>query len=232
MILTGADRARIESAVRAAETRTQGEIYCVVANESSDYREVTVAWAAIFALAAPAILLAAGIQITAPALLNDSWTAAQMTSAAESAARMALMGAILLQGALFIGVAILINALAPLRRFMTPKSLKAERVGKRAREQFLARNLAATRARTGVLIYVSVREKMAELIPDDGVSSKVDQHAWDAAMAALVLGLKHKRPAEGFENAIARIADILAAHVPAGTGDNPNELSDSVLVLP
>ena len=230
-MLTEADRKRIEAMVREAEARTTGEIYCVVAAESSDYREVPIAWAAVAALAAPAILLAAGVHVSAPEVFGDSWTAAQMATAVEKAARGALGGAILLQGALFIAVALL-AAVPPIRRLLTPKALKRERVRRRAQEQFLAKNLAATRERTGVLIYVSVGEHMAELLADEGIAAKVDNVVWEGAMARLMAGFKLGRPAEGFEQAIDICAEILSEHFPARTGDNPNELSDSVVLLP
>lgn len=41
--LTPQDRAAIEAAVRAAEARTTGEIYCVVAEESADYHATPLA---------------------------------------------------------------------------------------------------------------------------------------------------------------------------------------------
>lgn len=231
-MLTEADRARIEAMVKAAEARTTGEIYCVVAAESSDYREVPIAWAAVAALAAPAILLAAGVHVSAPELFAaDNWNAAQMASAAEKAARAALSGAILLQGALFIAVALLVSV-APVRRFLTPKALKRARVRRRAQEQFLAKNLSATRERTGVLIYVSVGEHMAELLADEGIAAKVDNVVWEGAMARLVAGIKLKRPAEGFEQAIDLCGEILSEHFPPRAGDNPNELPDSVVLLP
>ncbi len=45
-MIAQADKARVEEAIRAAETRTSGEIYCVIARHSSDYRLVPFAWAA------------------------------------------------------------------------------------------------------------------------------------------------------------------------------------------
>ncbi|WP_309642784.1 TPM domain-containing protein [Phenylobacterium sp.] len=229
-MLSETDRARVEGAIRQAEVRTSGEIYCVVAQESSDYLEVPLAWAAIAALAAPAVLLAAGIHVTAPAL-GEGWTAAQMADLAETAARAALTGAILLQGVLFVAVAILV-ALPPVRRLLTPKALKRHRVRRRAHEQFLAKSLQSTRERTGVLIYVSIDEHMAELIADEGIAAKVDGQVWAAAMARLMEGFKTDRPAEGFEAAIGLCVDILAEHFPARGGDNPNELPDNVVLLP
>ncbi|MET3527102.1 TPM domain-containing protein [Phenylobacterium koreense] len=229
-MLSDTDRSRIEQAIKAAEAGTTGEIYCVVAGESSDYREVPVAWGAIAALLGPALLLAGGIHVTAPDDLGVGWSAAQMSSAAEASARAALSGAILLQGVLFVVVAILV-AIPPIRRFMTPRGLKRERVRRRANEQFLAKNLQATRERTGVLIYVSTQEHMAELIADDGIAAKVDGGAWEDAMRRLMAGFKAGRPAEGFEEAIGICGAILAEHFPPREDDNPNELSDSVVVL-
>lgn len=230
-MLNETDRGRIETAIREAETRTSGEIYCVVARESSDYLETPLAWAAIAALAAPAVLLAAGIHVSAPDALGQTWTAAQMSVVAETAARGALSGAILLQGALFIAVAIL-TAIRPLRLLLTPRPLKRERVRRRAQEQFLAKSLQATRERTGVLIYVSAGEHMAELIADDGIAAKVDAQVWQGAMDRLIQGIKQGRPADGLEAAIGLCADILAEHFPVRGGDNPNELPDSVVLLP
>lgn len=229
-MLSETDRARIEAAVKAAEVGTTGEIYCVVAPESSEYLEVPIAWGAIAALAAPAVLLAAGVHVTVPDDIGGGWSAAQMSSAAEAAARAALSGAILLQCALFVTVAILV-AIPTVRRFMTPKGLKRERVRRRAHEQFLAKNLQATRERTGVLIYVSAGEHMAELIADEGIAAKVADSAWEGAMGRLIEGFKARRPAEGFEEAIAICGAILAEHFPQRPDDNPNELSDAVVVL-
>src|SRR3990167_2246698 len=220
-MLNETDRARIQAAVRQGEARTSGEIYCVVAEESSEYLEVPVAWAAVAALVAPALLLAAGIRVAAPEL-GQGWTAAQMSDIATTAVGSALPGAILLQGVLFVVVAIL-AALPPVRRLLTPRALKRHRVRRRASEQFLAKSLQSTRERTGVLIYVSIDEHMAELIADDGIAAKVDGQVWDAAMARLMEGFKAGRPAECFEAAIGLCVDILAEHFPARAGANPNE---------
>lgn len=229
-MLSDKDREAISAAVRAAELRTSGEIYCVVAPESSDYREVPITWAAGAALLGPAILLLAGVEVSVPDVLTG-WTAAQVGDVAEIAARSALTGAILLQGVLFAAVGLL-AAWRPARRRLTPRALKRDRVRRRAQELFLAKNLSATRGRTGVLIYVSWAEHMAELVADEGVSSMVDAKAWDAPMAALVAGIKRGEAGEGFAAAVSLCADILATNVPADTTDNPNELPDAVVELP
>lgn len=231
LVLTADDRAAVETAVRAAEARTSGEIYCVLADESSDYHVTPLAWAAGVALLAPAILLLFGVQVTAPDLrMFGGWTADQVEDVGEAAARAALIGTLLLQGLLFLAT-VFIVAIAPVRRALTPRGLKRERVRLRAEAQFLSKNLHATRERTGVLIYVSAAERMAELIADEAIHAEVPDGAWDQAMTALVAGLKRNRPSEGFVAAIALCAEVLAQWFPPRAGDNPNELPDAVVVL-
>jgi putative membrane protein len=230
-LLTPDDLGRIEAAVRAAEARTTGEIYCVVADESSDYHATPLAWAAGVALLAPALLLLGGVHVTAPDLnMFGGWTADQVEDVGEATARAALIGTLVLQGVLFVAT-LIVASLAPVRRTLTPRGLKRERVRQRAEEQFLAKNLAATRERTGVLIYVSAAERMAELLADEAIHGKVDSAVWANAMDALTEGLKRGRPADGFVAAIGQCAEVLARHFPARPDDNPNELPDAVVIL-
>lgn len=231
-LLTPDELATIAQAVRTAETRTTGEIYCVLAEESSDYSATPLAWAAGVALLAPAILLAFGIEVTAPDLrLFGGWTVDQVEDIGEATARAALFGTLLLQLLLFVGT-LAVVAIPPVRRALTPRAFKRDRVLQRAEEQFLSKNLHATRERTGVLIYVSATERMAELIADQAIHAQVPDDTWDKAMAALVAGLRAGRAADGFTAAIAMCGEVLADRFPARPGDNPNELSDSVVVLP
>jgi putative membrane protein len=219
----------IEAAVREAELRTTGEIYCVVAEDSSDYGETPLAWGAGVALLAPALLLLGGVHVSIPDLFS-SWSASQVSEAIESSVRSALVGTIVLQGLLFVATAALV-AIPAVRRALTPRGLKRARVRRRAEEQFLAKNLHLTRQRTGVLIFVSLGERMAELIADEGIASHVDQHVWDRAVADLIDGMRRGRPAAGFTAAIAHCAEVLAQRFPPLPGDNPNELPDAVVVL-
>lgn len=231
-LLSADERATVEAAIRAAETRTTGEIYCVVAQDSSDYHATPVAWGAAVALLAPAVLLLAGIQVTAPDMLTlGGWTAQQVEDVGEATARAALFGALLLQALLFI-VTLAVVSIHPFRHALTPRGMKRDRVLKRAEAQFLAKNLHATRERTGVLIYVSVAERMAELVADEGIHARVEDGTWDVAMAALTDGLRRGQAVEGLTAAIGQCADVLALHFPGRVGDNPNELPDLVVLLP
>jgi putative membrane protein len=228
--LSPSDLAAVQAAVREAETRTTGEIYCVVTEESAHYGETPLAWAAGVALLGPALLLLAGVHVTLPDLIS-TWSAAQVGEALEAAARRALIASIVLQGVLFAVTAAVVSIPA-VRRLLTPRGVKRERVRRRAAEQFVSKSLHLTRERTGVLIFVSLAERMAELIADDGIAEHVAPEVWDRAMAALTDGLKRGEPGTGFAAAVRLCADVLAERFPPGAGDNPNELPDSVVVLP
>ena len=229
--LTPSDLVAIEAEVRKAEARTCGEVYCVVAEQSGHYGETPVVWGAGLALLGPALLLLGGVHVTVPDLFGG-WTAAQVGQAAEVAARSALMGAIVLQAILFALVAVAIATLRPLRLALTPRWIKRHEVKRRATEIFLTKNLHLTRERTGVLIFVSLAERMAELVADEGIASHVEPHVWDKAMAALAEGLKRGEPSAGFAAAIGLCGDVLADKFPAHPDDNPNELPDAVVLLP
>lgn len=229
-VMSASDLAAIQAAVREAETRTTGEVYCVVAEASSDYNETPLAWAAGVALLAPALLMLGGVHVPIPQVFGTGWTAAQLVEAAEAASRRALVGALVLQGLLFLA-AFFLTAMPAVRLALTPRGLKRDRVNRCAQEQFCAKNLHATRERTGVLIYVSLAEHMAELIADEGIAAKVEPQVWERAMQALTEGLKRQQPAAGFAAAVGLCADVLAEHFPVKPGDNPNELPDAVVVL-
>ena len=52
-MISDADKTRIADAIRTAETKTSGEIFCVLAQSAGAYRLVPIAWAAALALIVP-----------------------------------------------------------------------------------------------------------------------------------------------------------------------------------
>jgi putative membrane protein len=117
-----------------------------------------------------------------------------------------------------------------LRLLLAPKPLKRARVHKIALQQFLAKGMHETEARTGVLILASLDERHAEIVADEGIYAKVDPEVWAEALAALIAGMKRGQAADGFVNAIALCGEVLARHFPP-TALNPNELPDRVVII-
>ncbi len=199
-MISQADKARIAEAIRAAETRTAGEIFCVLARHSSDYRLVPIAWAAALALAVPA-----------PLIYFTLWPASVIY---------------LVQLVVFIAAALALSL--PLIRFrIVPRRVQHERAHTEAMRQFFAQGLHQTENRTGVLIYASLAERYAEIVADAGIHAKVAPLVWEQAIAALTAGLRAERPGDGFVAAIECCGAVLAEHFPPGALDRdelPNRL--------
>ena len=53
MLISEIDKKRISATIAAAELKTAGEIFCVIARQSGDYRLVPIVWAAFAALLLP-----------------------------------------------------------------------------------------------------------------------------------------------------------------------------------
>ena len=95
-------------------------------------------------------------------------------------------------------------------------------------EQFMALGLHRTRDRTGVLLYVSVAERRAEVFADDGIHAKAPPEVWGEVVDRLIGGLKRGAPADGFVAAIERTGEILAAYLPP-RDDDTDELANDLV---
>jgi putative membrane protein len=226
VLLNQDDHRRIAQAVGAAEATTRGEIVCVVTDEAARYAEVPLAWAAAGAILLPILALAVAALAGHSDYALGGWAAAHV-AAAHAAVLTALASYALVQCVLFIGILLLVS-FPPIRRALTPASLKRAHVRARALEHFFARGLDKTHERTGVLIFVSLKDRRAEILADTGISSKVAPVAWDEIIDELVNGAKADRAGDGFVAAIARCGRILSTHFPANS-DNLNELPNGVV---
>jgi len=87
-----------------------------------------------------------------------------------------------------------------------------------------------TKGRTGILLYLSLIERRAEIVADEAIHSQVEPEVWGEAMAALIGEMKAGRPGEGMVQAVERIGAVLAKCVPPKS-ENPNELPDRLIEI-
>lgn len=226
--LTAEQHARVADAIRAAERRTSGEIFCVLADKVSAYRDVGALWAAVIALLCPLLLPLFGLDAGVLFHLSRSWSAAHLT-AAEAASARAVLGVVLMQVLVF-GAAMALWELAPVRRALTPHGLRRRRAHAAAMQQFLAHGLHLTEARTGVLIFAARADHQVEIIADAGIHARTSAEVWGEAAAALADGLRRGDPVTGFVAAIGLCGDVLAEHFPPRDPE-PNELPDKLLEI-
>ncbi|HQT80395.1 MAG TPA: hypothetical protein PLD10_25430, partial [Rhodopila sp.] len=165
-MITDSEKTRVTAAIREAEQGTAGEIFCVIAQHSSDYRLVPIAWAAAAAMFAPL-----------PFLALTQWSASVVY---------------LLQIIAFLLVAVVLSR--PSLRFrIVPRQARHDRAHSEAMRQFYAQGIDKTQHRTGVLIFASAAERYVEIVADAGINDKVSSDVWDDAVRALVSAVKDGR---------------------------------------
>lgn len=207
--LTAADHERVSQAIRAAEARTAGEIYCVVARSSDDY----------FASAMLVVTVAIAILGAVVAFMLDRWW--------ETLRPPAFMAAFLLS----LACAFIVLWLLPaIRIHFVPRRLRFRRAHENALKQFIARNVHRTSARTGVLVFVSLAERYATVVADSGINEKVSQEAWNGIVAGLVDHARRDRLADGFVEAVGVVGALLAQYFPVAADDR-NELDDHLVEI-
>jgi putative membrane protein len=193
----------LASAVRDVEARSSAEVVVAVRRSSGSYRDASLLIGAVGSVAT----LAFGLFSPWPFSLH--W---------------------LLLDPILCGIAIAWGAryVPAIRRWVTPKRERIRRVEVHARALFLERGVAATTGRTGVLIYVSLLERAACVVPDVGLTSKIPAEEWRAAVRHIEAAA-HRSKATAVARAILALAPMLSAHLPC-SADDVNELPDEVSV--
>ncbi len=198
------EKARIEAAVRKAETKTSGEFVTVIAAKSSDYLYLpTLA-------AAGLVLLLSGLVLLLPIDPRiDVFYAGQVLA--------------------FIALALAFRW-PPLTMALVPRSVQEERARRHAHQLFLDLGLSSTKERTGVLLFVSVAEHYVEIIADRGIQDRANPAVWQAIVADFATKVRAGQVADGFIDAIAACTAVMAEHHPWRPGD-VNELPNQLIEI-
>jgi uncharacterized membrane protein len=96
-----------------------------------------------------------------------------------------------------------------------------------ALKYFHALGMQKTRDKTGVLIFICVRDREFYIVADEGIHKKVHQEYWDAIAETMGRQFKANRFCEGICAAVREIGGALAREFPV-RADDTNELSNDV----
>lgn len=217
------DHVRVSAAVGAAEAHTAGEIVTVVADRSDGYSDIALAWSAIVAFTALVVLaLLPDFYLGLVDRVLDHWEH-------EWTPREIFVLAAVVAIAKFIGTW-LIQLWQPLKFWLILPPIKTSRTLARAVSLFKVGAERRTHGRTGILIYLSMREHRAHIVADEAIAGKVSPETWGDAMAAMLAEIKHGRVADGMIAAVERVGVVLAEHFPRAENDT-NELPDRLIEL-
>jgi putative membrane protein len=194
------ERQAIMEAVREAEQQTSGEIVIAIAEQSGDYRALSLT-----------LGLAAG---TACAVLGWAYGGIQ---------NFPLL--FLLQLAVLVCTDFLLQESGLIVR-LSPSSIKESAAARNARAQFVQNGLHTTRMRAAILLFISWKERHVELIPDIGISERESPEHWQRLALQISQQIK-KSPYDALLFAVEQCGLLLKKHFPAQT-NNPNELPDFI----
>lgn len=219
--LDDAGRKLVAEAVTAAESSTAGEIVTVLTDRSDGYTDVALLWAAGAAFTAMSLFAAV------PLPFLETWDAIfggwdHQWTTGELASMVIALGLVT-----FLAV-LLVQHWEPLRFFLIPGPTKTIRVHNQAVRQFKVGAERRTTGRTGVLIYLSMREHRAEIVADESIAALVPAEVWGEAMGDMLAEIRKGRIGEGLAAGIRDVGFILAEHFPRGA-DDVNELPDRLI---
>ena len=220
---TPEQHALVSAAVSEAERSTDGEIVTIVTERSDAYYDVALHYAV-----AAMLLVVAGAALW-PWILEAKLDWLQGGWGAAVNLHQLLFLLLIAETIVFLIVRYAL-AWTPLRMRVTPGATKARRVQRRALQFFKSSAEKRTVGRVGILLYVSIAERRAEIIADEAIHSKVAPERWGEAMAALLAKLRAGDPAGGMADAVGAIAAILKEHFPKTDAD-VNELPDRLIEL-
>jgi putative membrane protein len=209
-ILTQDDQKRIAAAIDMVDQKSDGEIYCLVAQSASHYPEVRFVWASLAALLLPPLALLFGITPDHLLHLSGSWTAQTL---GERDILYALSAYVAAQSLLFAVVALLLS-LPALRELATPGFVKAMRVKRMAAQHFTTSGMHLKETQPHVLIFLALAEKRVEIVAAPAIHAIVGNSVWEAARDAIVAGMRSD-PTDSLCRAVDVIGAPLIQHFPA-----------------
>lgn len=219
--LTAEQHDIVSAAVAQAELETSGEIVTVLADRSDGYTDVALWWAV-------------GASFTAMSVfaLFPEFTLGKIDRLIGGWTHDWTMGEVLTI-ALGIGLTKFLGVLAiqlwqPLKFWLVPPAVKRSRVREAAVRHFKVGAERRTHGRTGVLLYLSMREHRAEIVADVSIAEKVPAEVWGEAMADMLAEIRQGRLAEGLAAGVRDVGKVLSEEFPRAD-DDVNELPDRLI---
>lgn len=202
-LLTESELQQVTEAIERVERGTDAELVTVLAAQADDYRYIPLLWASLIALLLPGALL-----------FFTGWLSAWQL--------------LLVQWLTFIVLAVIFR-MPSLTTRLIPRSVRHWRACNLARRQFIELNLHHTEGGTGMLIFVCEAERYVEILVDRGISSRIDDSAWQSVVANFTDDVRNGQVLQGFLNCIEACGALLAQHVPAT--HERNELPNRLVVI-
>ena len=213
-ILTKDQVKSVEKAIKEAENNTSAEIVPIICNKSGEYDQAQCLFGVIFSL-----LVLAITWLNFQSINIDNWGTENLAMDLGY-----VLAAILVS---FIVGTVLASYFWILNLPFIPKQKMLQETEKLAKQCFYDYSIGNTSGSTGVLIFISIFERLVLVKGDSNINSKLTQKDWDKACQLIVTGIKNKKIDKGLIDSIQLIGTSLKEHFPRQKNDI-NELPNKV----
>ena len=210
---------RVNQAIQEAESSTSTEIVPVVAHSSGRYdrpEDIVGLWGAAM------LMTVVWLLFPLPGEATGSWDAPAPVWQLICLLVAAVVG--------FVAGAVIGSRIDWLRRLFTPREQMRADVDGRARQAFFDQRIHRTEHGTGVLLYVSLFERMAVLLADQRVLDCIGQTQLDSICQGLTRRLHDGSLIDSLCDTTRLLGTQLAPHLPRADNDR-NEHPDKLVVI-
>ncbi len=210
-VLTPDQIARIDAAIGEAESNTTAEIVPVIATRSGEYWHAPYQ-AGMWGMGIVLLITTLGwllVEHTWP-VLHIGWYAA------------------LSMGGFFVGA--LSARIEPIQRAFAGDDVMLAQCHGRARQFFAAQGVFGTKERTGVLLYVSLFERVVLVLGDTGITKKLDPGAYESVVGAVTTRMREGRVEDGMIDGLKHLGALLGDRFPKAQ-DDENEIPNRLLLV-
>lgn len=216
--ITLESRKELEASIHQTESKTTGEVVVCIAKKSGRYERsedlIIVLFSSVFLIIT---------WLFFQRLESDTW------------------GELTMNIGLFEVISIVLISIGftlTLTRFIFPRlvliftsmEIRYFNVQTQASMQFLLHKTNHTEAETGVMIYVSILERIVSIIGDDAISDKITESQWSEARDVIITKIKQDNLVSGVKQGIEKVGALLEEHFPAKPGDK-DEVSNKVIIF-
>jgi len=215
--LMGAEgRLRVRETIAGVEEKTTAEIICALATESGRYDRGESLFGLFMGVVG--VLLVHAVRLFLQA--EGSW--------AELPALGPLWQGLIVSGGFIAGLS-LASFFPRLRSLFVLDKEEEREVARSAAVVFATAGVSTTAGRTGLLIYISLRERRLVVLADEAVLAAVGVEGVEALKDKAAGLLKAGRFADAFVQVVEEAGVKLAESLPASREINPDELDNHVL---
>ena len=134
-----------------------------------------------------------------------------------------------LYSALFVLIVLIVASFFPsLRLLFISEYKKMSRVHAEAERVFLSEEVFKTNHRTGILLYISIKERKVVILGDTGINQQVKQEEWNDMVNIIIHGIKNKQLADAMVTAIGKAKQLLVENEFPKSDSPDNELSNRI----